>query len=967
MAGNVSETSRLLEASLDPRQQKRAEQAIKAQESQPGFSLALLQIVASDANPFTTRLASALYFKNFIKRNWTDEDGNYKLPQDEVIAIKRELIGLMIAVPIALQSQLGESISAIADSDFWERWDTLVDDLVSRLTPDNAVVNNGVLQVAHSIFRRWRPLFRSDGLFTEIKHVLEKFSVPFLTLLQNTDNVISQNQNDKLVLEQNFATLSLIVKLFYDLSCQDLPPVFEDNLQGLSALLHKYLTYDNPLLHTDDETESGPLEFVKAGIFEALVLYVQKYEDVFGPLLGQFIESSWNLLTTIGPETKYDILVSKALQFLTSVAHIPQHAEVFKNESILGQVVEKVILPNLSLRESDVELFEDEPIEFIRRDLEGSDSDTRRRAATDFLRQLMERFEQLVTTVVSRYTTHYLSQYASDRKGKWKDKDTAVYLFSSIAAKGTATAAHGIQTTNPHVDIIDFFKEHIAEDLTNQSAEPILQVDAIKYLYLFRSVIAKQHWQTAFPLLVQHLSSTNYVVYTYAAIAIERILYLQDGDRQPVISKSDIAPLSKDLLQQLFKLMTKSTAPEKIQENEFLMKCVMRVLIVIKDDVIPITDVVLTNLINITRVIRHNPSNPRFYYFHFESIGALIRFAAPTQSTKLETALYEPFAEILQGDVQEFLPYVFQLFAALLEANPSAVLSPYYQSLLEPVLQQEPWDSRGNIPALVRLLSAIIPRGAEQILKENRLTPILGIFQKLVSTKANESHGFDLIETVVGNLPVDALSQYFVPVLQIMLTRLSNSKTENFALRFVRFYHFISARDDKGLGADFFINVTDQIQNNIFTPVYTTIILPDTQKLTRPLDRKIAVVSLAKTLADSNAFVERYGKKGWGITCEALLKLLINPPIPTTGGGDDNNNTIADQDVDDVSFGVGFTQLNTCRKPPKDPFPEVGDVKAWVGSYLLEADRRHGGRIASFVNERLSPDAKAALGAVMRG
>ncbi len=36
---------------------------------------------------------------------------------------------------------------------------------------------------------------------------------------------------------------------------------------------------------------------------------------------------------------------------------------------------------------------------------------------------------------------------------------------------------------------------------------------------------------------------------------------------------------------------------------------------------------------------------------------------------------------------------------------------------------------------------------------------------------------------------------------------------ENFALRFVRFYHFISARDDKGLGADFFINVTDQVQN----------------------------------------------------------------------------------------------------------------------------------------------------------
>jgi exportin-2 (importin alpha re-exporter) len=131
-----------------------AEAAITQEQTKPGFSLSLLHIVASDAYPQTTRLSAALYFKNFIKRNWVDEDGNYKLPEDEVVAIKRELIGLMVSVPANLQAQLGEAISAIADSDFWHRWDTLVDDLISRLTPDNTVVNNGVLQVAHSIFKR---------------------------------------------------------------------------------------------------------------------------------------------------------------------------------------------------------------------------------------------------------------------------------------------------------------------------------------------------------------------------------------------------------------------------------------------------------------------------------------------------------------------------------------------------------------------------------------------------------------------------------------------------------------------------------------------------------------------------------------------------------------------------------------------------------------------------------------------
>lgn len=57
-------------------------------------------------------------------------------------------------------------------------------DLVSRFTPDDPQINNGVLQVAHSIFKRWRPLYRSDALYTEINHVLSKFGGPFLTLVE---------------------------------------------------------------------------------------------------------------------------------------------------------------------------------------------------------------------------------------------------------------------------------------------------------------------------------------------------------------------------------------------------------------------------------------------------------------------------------------------------------------------------------------------------------------------------------------------------------------------------------------------------------------------------------------------------------------------------------------------------------------------------------------------------------------
>ena len=47
-----------------------AELALKAEESKPGFSLLLLNIVAAEALPLNTRLSGALCFKNFIKFNW---------------------------------------------------------------------------------------------------------------------------------------------------------------------------------------------------------------------------------------------------------------------------------------------------------------------------------------------------------------------------------------------------------------------------------------------------------------------------------------------------------------------------------------------------------------------------------------------------------------------------------------------------------------------------------------------------------------------------------------------------------------------------------------------------------------------------------------------------------------------------------------------------------------------------------
>jgi hypothetical protein len=60
------------------------------------------------------------------------------------------------------------------------------------------------------------------------------------------------------------------------------------------------------------------------------------------------------------------------------------------------------------VRDEDEEVFEMNPIEYIRRDIEGGDSDTRRRAAADLVKALTDAFEAEVTAMFTGYVTALL-------------------------------------------------------------------------------------------------------------------------------------------------------------------------------------------------------------------------------------------------------------------------------------------------------------------------------------------------------------------------------------------------------------------------------------------------------------------------------------------------------------------------------------------------------------------------------
>lgn len=206
------------------------------------------------------------------------------------------------------------------------------------------------------------------------------------------------------------------------------------------------------------------------------------------------------------------------------------------------------------------------------------------------------------------------------------------------------------------------------------------------------------------------------------------------------------------------------------------------------------------------------------------------------------------------------------------------------------------------------------------------------------------------------------MSQYFSTILQLVYTKLQGSPADSFKLRFVRFYHLVGARLEAGYGPDYFIKQSDQVEQGVFTKVYPAFVLAETEKLARPVDRKVAVVSLTKTLCDSEAFAQKF-MKGWANSCRILLSLLANPPTVGVGSGDE---IIAEADVDDIGFGMSFTALNTCKPLARDDFPEVVNVTTWVKEYMVAANQRHGGAIEGFIGQRLPPEQQQAIAQYIR-
>ncbi|KAL7083111.1 hypothetical protein ACP275_14G141700 [Erythranthe tilingii] len=937
-----------------PEPRRRAEAALAEAADRPNYGLAVLRLVAEPTVDAQISQSAAVNFKNHLKTRWSPQPNDpvqFIVPDPEKEQIKSLIVTLMVNSSPKIQAQLSEALTIIGKHDFPKAWQTLLPEVVAtldKLSQANDYVSvNGVLAMVNSLFKKFRYQFNTNEMLLDLKYCLDNFAKPLLEVFKRTAGFIDQLQasgNANMnALKGYIESQRLCCRIFYSLNFMDLPEFFEDHMDEWMIEFNKYLTVNYSSLEDSGKDGLALVDELRAAVCENISLYMEKDEEAFQKYLSGFVEAVWGLLVVVSNSSSRERLTVTAIKFLTTVSTSVHHT-LFARDDILQQISQSVVIPNVMLRDEDEELFEMNYVEFIRRDMEGSDLDTRRRIACELLKGIATNYKQKVTEKVSAQLQSLLTSFAENPSANWKHKDCAIYLVVSLATK----KAGGSSVSTDLVDIESFFGSVIVPELRNQDVDgfPMLKAGALKFFTVFRNQISKPVALALLPDVVRFLGSESNVVHSYAANCIEKLLLVKDEGGRARYLAADVNPFLLALMTNLFSALHK---PES-EENQYVMKCIMRVLGVAnvsREVALPC----INGLATVLNRVCENPKNPVFNHYMFESVAVLIRRACeqdPTLISAFETSLLPCLQMILARDVSEFFPYAFQLLAQFVDLNRSP-LPGNYMDIFAILLLPESWKKSGNVPALVRLLQAFLKKASHELNQQGRLSNVLGIFNTLVSSPSTDEQGFYVLNTVIENLGFDVISPYVSHIWVALFKRLQNNRTVKFVKSLViHMSLFLVKHGPQNLASS--INT---VQPDVFRTILEQFWIPNLKLITGSMELKLTSVAstrlICESLSPSDSMI-------WGKMLDSIVTLLSRP---------EEERVEEDPEIPDfgetIGYNASFVRLYNAGRKEEDPLQEINDPKQFLVASLANLSARSPGVLPQIINENLEQANQAAL------
>ncbi|VDO29264.1 unnamed protein product [Haemonchus placei] len=912
MDGNVQQVTLALQGTLqlDPNVRKQAEARIWEFEKVSGFATLLLQLVCSEEAVAEIRMAAAVALKNFIRKNWGETPEIDMTPEEEE-QIRQSVLQGMFLIRGTLQGQLAHAVQLMAKRDFPDRWPTLVPSLAEHLKVDDLGRLVAALSAMDQLFKKFRYESKSTALWTELKSCLLTVQEPLTQVYAKMIEFIPQRStmsSESLV--QWLEILCFVCKVFHSLCFQDLPEYFEDNLKPWVEGFLEIMKMDCPGI-SSSAGEPTFLDELKLEVCEIFTLYAQRFEEEINPFMQNIIQAVWQLVVQTGNETRFDGMVCAALEFLSIICQKSHYESYFVGEGVLQTIAQDVCVKNLHLRQEDLEMFEDEPIEYMKKDIEGTDTLTRRRGAIDLVRALCRKFEERLVPVLAQLVQSLCSD------GDWTKLDVVYCLVTAIASK-TETAKSGVTSTSQLINVADYYAGQVRGHLsTNTDDMPILKADALRFVVTFRNQLPAEILVEVIQAADRLLTSRFTILHKYAAYAIDKLLLVKEQNSTTPLLTARVVPVGS-LLNNLVAGFDKDP---KAQNSPYLIKAILRCVAILDEETARHGQQIASKLSSLVAAATKSPADAVHTHFLFETMCVLIKkksilnviylfqmlqtllFSLQTESLpqgNLDAELMPLIETILSQDIADLIPYALQITGVLLSSSltRSQTVDQKYISFLPYLLSTELWARSANVPAALTVVevSCFVSRSwlekfiCQVVVRKNHVVsdffetlPRLGnararclsdatffkvsafflllslfliivsfhIFFRLVGSKSLDQYGFQMANAI---LPVvEGVENPMTVLLNNMFRRVQFSKTPKFMKHFVVFLcRFAVVR-----GAEHLAKSVEAIQTGMFRMLLEKVIvaeLANLQNMTTLDDKRTIAIGVANMLADATNY-----------------------------------------------------------------------------------------------------------------
>lgn len=734
---------------------------------QPGFAEYVLQLCVQSDNP-NYQLFLLTQIVNQVKEYWENEG----LYQDKA-QFRQLLLQIMYQTTGNILANVAEIISIICKSDYPAKWPNLMEELVSQLTEAPFEKIYAILYTASKIFKRFDFIGYSDPVNDEISKRTECWQAPIITLLSST----LINVEPCAPLEDAFNFCFQIIK---SLCAHGIPEYFNENLPSLFQLFHSFMT-----LEIGESFKITLCEIMKMLIVRCLHEIKHwgqsnKEEEKKDPEQIELLNQSWIQLYldlfAIAAVGSSDSLVIAAFDALNNLAR-SQDKGFFIDQGNLQQFCTQVLIPCSGLSEEDIELFDNNRLEYFNKDIEGLEMETKRRSAYTLLRTLGRTFREELNAIFLQICQQLMAEYNQNPQESWAKMDTAMFIMNVIIAK-TTLLQRGVTEIIDGFDLSSFINSFILPALN--SAHQILQADAIKFLVDYRNVMEPQIIVAIFPLIISMLVDQDNCTTLYAAYFIDRILLCKQFEAAAVVFQQvDVGRV----IQRLINMLYIDGVP-----NVIAPRCLLQIIVKCGPALQSHIAVVVQTCVQKLTEICSDPKNPSFNHDLFEIIVASINYVkVPVQ--QIEQGVLRLFNKILTENVTDFIPYVFQIIGCFLLNYPDEIVqtSPdtFYAQQFSFFLQPDQWLSKGNIPALSLLVRAYCAKLPQLVIAN--IEPVLIICQHLLQTPTNHQYAFMIFSSMLAFLDHQYIFTILPQIYNEIINQLANPELKKYSQGFALF------------------------------------------------------------------------------------------------------------------------------------------------------------------------------------